>query len=160
MRRMILLTALVLAAGSAGAFEVDCAGPEPWRGDDVRSCPCCEFCEDGSWHVVGERTCSENLASESPPASPTPDRGPQYGGTTKEGFAACISEGLFRQWISAAVKRDKPGMAQLLSQGCIRLRGGLGASILDRSWTGTVKARVYLEDEATVFWTYREAIAN
>jgi hypothetical protein len=157
---MILLAALVLAAGSAGAFEVECSGPEPWHGDDVRDCPCCEVCDDGSWHIVGERTCREDLASEPPPASPTPYREPKYGGTTKQGFAACISEDLFRQWVAAAVKRDKPGMAHLLAQGCIRLRGGLGASILDRSWTGTVKARLYLEDESTVFWTYKEAIAN
>jgi len=102
----------------------------------------------------------DELEADPPPASPHPSRGLSHTGKTREGFGACLSEDLFKQWIAATVNRDQPELANLVRKGCIRLRGGLSASIIDRSWSGSVKARVFLEDESTVFWTYPEAITR
>jgi hypothetical protein len=114
-----------------------------------------------AWAAFADEAASpEELEPELPPASIQPTRGLPRTGTTQEGFGACISEDLFKQWLAATAKQDKPELANLVRKGCIRLRGGLSASIIDRSWAGSVKARVFLEDESTVFWTYPEAIVR
>lgn len=80
------------------------------------------------------------------------------GPVTKAGFAACLTEELFDQWVTAAVQKDQRGMAYLLGAGCVLLRQGLPVSVLDRTWTGQIRIRIYAGDEALEFYTYGEAV--
>ena len=65
-----LIAALMLAAGVAGAYEVKCLNGTRWLGNDLNRCPCCEVCDDGSWHVVGEGVCP--LTAPEPAPEPLP----------------------------------------------------------------------------------------
>lgn len=56
MRKWIGLAAAILLAGPAAAIEVECPGGT-WYGDDVRNCPCCEICRDGTWRAEGDEPC-------------------------------------------------------------------------------------------------------
>ena len=71
MSRWIGLAAALLLAGPAAAIEVECPGGM-WYGDDVRNCPCCEICPDGTWRAEGDELCSPVVNSvwqSDPPVS-------------------------------------------------------------------------------------------
>jgi len=78
--------------------------------------------------------------------------------TLKSGSAACVSKDLYDQFLSAAVKKDQPGLRYLFEHGCIITKDNFQISVLDQSWTGTAKVRAYLGDDAVVLWVRNESI--
>lgn len=76
----------------------------------------------------------------------------------KGGYGACVSKDLFDQFTSATVKKDERAFQYLLKNGCVITKAGIPVSVLDRTWTGTVKVRAYVGDSALVLWTYMENI--
>ena len=74
------------------------------------------------------------------------------------GYTACITKGLFDEWVTALVKNDKRAMNYLLKNGCIITKAGIPISVLDRKWSGKVKVRAYVKDQAIILWTYQENI--
>ncbi|WP_413615738.1 hypothetical protein MRB56_02395 [Halomonas cupida] len=76
------------------------------------------------------------------------------------GQAACLTEDLLDQLISAAVDSDERAMNYLLSNGCTIPKAGIPVSILDRTWTGTTKVRAYIGDQAIELWTVNEALTD
>ena len=76
------------------------------------------------------------------------------------GQAACLSEDLLDQLLSAAVDNDTQGVNYLLNHGCIIPKAGIKVSVLDRTWTGTAKVRAYVGDQAVVLWTVNEALTD
>ena len=72
-----------------------------------------------------------------------------YSEMLKGGYVACLSEDLFDQYITAAVKEDKLALQYLLKNGCIITKTGIQVSVLDITW-GTAKIRVYIGDSAVV----------
>ena len=81
-----------------------------------------------------------------------------YAETLKGGYGACLSEDLFDQFISAAVKKDERALQYLLENGCIGTKAGIQVSVLDRTWTGKAKVRAYVGDNAVILWTNIENI--
>ena len=80
-----------------------------------------------------------------------------YGETLKGGYGACVSEDLFDQLTTVAVKKDERAFQYLLQHGCIITKAGIEISVLDRSW-GTAKVRAYVGNQAVVLWTNTENI--
>jgi len=80
--------------------------------------------------------------------------------TLKGGYWGCLSEELFDQISTAAVRKDLTGIEYLLKHGCFVLKAGLKVSVLDTTWTGTAKLRVYVGDSAIVIWTVTENIVR
>ena len=78
--------------------------------------------------------------------------------TLKGGYGACLSEYLFDQFTSAAVKKDERAFQYLLKNGCIITKAGIQVSVLDRTWTGTAKVLAYVGDSTVVLWTNIESI--
>jgi hypothetical protein len=77
--------------------------------------------------------------------------------TLKGGYGACISEDYFDQFAMAYVNKDNNGVNYLLkNEKCIITKSGLKFSLLDRSFTGTAKIRVYVGNDAFILWTYNE----
>lgn len=76
----------------------------------------------------------------------------------KGSYGACISEDLFDQFTTAAVKKDERAFQYLLKNGCFVTKAGIEISILDVSWTGTTKVRAYVGDTTVVLWTNTENI--
>jgi hypothetical protein len=72
-------------------------------------------------------------------------------------YGACLSEDLFDQLTSAAVKKDERAFQYLLKNGCIITKAGIQISVLDTSW-GKAKVRAYVGDSAVVLWTNTENI--
>lgn len=56
MTRWLCLAAMLLWAAPAAAIEVKCDGGT-WYGSDIRDCPCCEVCRDGTWRADGDEPC-------------------------------------------------------------------------------------------------------
>ena len=77
--------------------------------------------------------------------------------TTVGGYAACVSEITYDEYLTASMNGDDAALKHLANS-CIMLRGGLQVSVLDRTWTGTVKIRVYAGDNNTVLWTVMENV--
>lgn len=77
--------------------------------------------------------------------------------TTVGGYAACLSESKYDEYLTTSANGDHAAMVHL-SRYCVMLRGGLQASVLDRTWGGTVKIRIYIGDNTTVLWTAMENI--
>lgn len=78
----------------------------------------------------------------------------------KGGYAACLTEDLFDQMISAAVDKDETAMRFLLRNGCILTKSGIHVSVLDTTWTGKAKVRAYVGDDAVVLWTNIENVQH
>ena len=77
----------------------------------------------------------------------------------KEGAPACSTEDLFSQWVSAQVNKDKLAAGWLLKNGCIITNSEFPATVLDTSWTGTAKLRIYAPDgQGFVVWSYIESV--
>ena len=76
--------------------------------------------------------------------------------TLKGGYGACISADLFDQFTTVAVNNDEKGINYLLKNGCFVTKKGIEFSLIDRSFTGTAKIRVYSGDEAFILWTNNE----
>lgn len=81
-----------------------------------------------------------------------------YAESLKGGYGACLTEDLFDQLTSAAVKKDERAWDYLLKNGCIITKAGIPVSVLDTTWTGRVKVRAYVGDQAIVLWTNIENI--
>ncbi|SDG27370.1 hypothetical protein SAMN05216571_10815 [Onishia taeanensis] len=80
---------------------------------------------------------------------------------TGKGHAACVSESLLDQLITAASNDDQRGMNYLLGNGCVVPRAGIPVSVLDRTWTGKVHVRAYAESgDAMEMWTVAEALSD
>ena len=80
--------------------------------------------------------------------------------TTNSGYAACQSEALYDEMMGALTSKDTIAFAHLLENGCILLRSGLHATVLDSTWTGTITIRVYAGGSAVKLWTVREAVTK
>jgi len=78
---------------------------------------------------------------------------------TNSGYVACLKEGLLDQIIQAANRKDKNAWNYLLKHGCFFLKAGLPVTILDTTWTGKAKIRVYVGNKAIEVWTVKEAIS-
>lgn len=76
------------------------------------------------------------------------------------GQAACLTEDLLDQLVSAAVESDQRAMQYLLGNGCLIPRAGIPVSVLDRTWTGTVHVRAYTDNGAIELWTVSEALTD
>jgi hypothetical protein len=76
------------------------------------------------------------------------------------GYVACLSESLLDEVITAANQQDHRALEYLLNNGCVQPRAGIPVSVLDSTWTGVVRVRAYLGDDAFVLWTVREAITE
>jgi hypothetical protein len=72
------------------------------------------------------------------------------------GYGVCVSAELFDELISLSVQKDYKGMDYLLKNGCFVLPKGVKFSLIDRSFTGTAKIRVYLKDKSMIVWTNNE----
>ena len=79
---------------------------------------------------------------------------------TKGGYGACVTESLFDEFIAALVQNDYLALVYLSKNGCIITKGGLAVSVLDKTWSGTVKIRVYLGDATLILWTNAENIVK
>lgn len=80
--------------------------------------------------------------------------------TTKGGYAACLTEDLLDQITQAAVRKDRRGLEYLLKHGCVVMKAGIPVSILKKTWTGTVKMRAYIGNDALILWTVNENIVR
>jgi len=81
--------------------------------------------------------------------------------TLKENSRACITEEFFDQQIKAKMAKDVPAMEYLFKNGyCILVNKDYQASILDTTFSGKVKVRVYVGKSAAELWTYSESIKN
>jgi len=76
--------------------------------------------------------------------------------TLKGGYVACISAELFDQVTTFSVNKDYKGIDYLMKHGCILTKKGIEFSLIDRSFTGTAKIRVYSNDESFILWTNNE----
>jgi len=76
--------------------------------------------------------------------------------TLKGGYGACVSADLFDQFTTVAVNNDQNGINYLLKNGCFITTKGIEFSLLDRSFTGTAKIRVYKGNETIILWTNNE----
>lgn len=73
----------------------------------------------------------------------------------------CVSEQTFDELTTAIVVQDTAALNYLVKRGvCLVLKEGLQASILDRGWSGQVKARIYMGDDAVVIWGPMEEFAR
>ena len=77
--------------------------------------------------------------------------------TTVGGYAACTSENTYDEYITASIKGDDTAL-RYLSRSCLILKKGLHVSVLDRTWTGTVKIRAYAGNDTIVLWTAMENV--
>ena len=77
----------------------------------------------------------------------------------KGGYGACVSEDLFDQLTTAAVKKDQRALDYLLKNGCVITKAGIPISILEISW-GTAKVRAYVGDTAIILWTNTENVVK
>lgn len=75
----------------------------------------------------------------------------------KDKFACQTSE-QFDQLYSAIAQDDKRGMRHMLENGCLFTSREADVSILDRTWTGKTKVRVYIGNDAAVLWTDANSI--
>jgi len=81
-----------------------------------------------------------------------------YADSLKGGYGACISEELFDQLTTAAVKKDERAWNYLMNNGCLIPKAGIPITILDTTWTGTAKVRAYVGDQAIILWTNTENV--
>jgi len=81
--------------------------------------------------------------------------------TLKENSRACISEEFFDQQVKAKIAKDVQAMEYLFKNGyCILVNKNYQASILDTTFSGKVRVRVYVGKSAAELWTYGESIKN
>jgi hypothetical protein len=80
--------------------------------------------------------------------------------STKGGYPACTSESAFDEFMQALARKDKNGMQYLLGNNCIVTKGGLQISVLDTTWTGKAKIRVYMDGNGYVMWTNSKNIVR
>lgn len=81
--------------------------------------------------------------------------------TLKENSRACISEEFFDQQVKAKIAKDMTAIEYLFKNGyCILVNKDYQASIIDTTFSGKVKVRVYAGKIATELWTYMESIKN
>ncbi len=81
----------------------------------------------------------------------------QFAGT---GHAACLSEDLLDQLVSAAVDNDNRAIDYLMSNGCFVPREGVPVSVIRQTFTGKAHVRAYLGDQAIELWTLRDALTE
>lgn len=81
--------------------------------------------------------------------------------TLKAGYAICFSEKSFEEVTTAIVNNDVRQLEYLEKAGlCGITNAGVEYSLLDSTWTGTAKIRVYVGDQSALAWTNVEATQN
>jgi len=81
--------------------------------------------------------------------------------TLLENSRACINEEFFDQQVKANITNDMPALEYLFKNGyCIMMNKNYQASILNNTWSGKVKVRVYADKNTAELWTYRESIKD
>lgn len=74
--------------------------------------------------------------------------------TLKSEHPVCATEDLLDEIQMARVDNDERTVQYLMKQGCVKPQPGLPISIIERTWGGNVKVRIYMDDgEAVVAWT-------
>ena len=78
--------------------------------------------------------------------------------TLKTGYPICFTEKSFDELVTAIVNNDSRQINYLEKAGlCGIISTNVEYSLLDRTWTGTAKVRVYVGNESAVAWTNLEA---
>ena len=75
-----------------------------------------------------------------------------------KGAPACLTADLFDQLVTAMNKNDENALQYLMNNGCIVTNDTYSATVLDRTWTGTIKVRVYVKGDAVELFTFMEAV--
>lgn len=81
-------------------------------------------------------------------------------GRTKGGHAACLTKELYDQFLDAAAQKDRRAGEYLLDNGCLILRAGLPASVLDLGFMGWAEVRIYTDEGAVTLFTDRGAVVR
>lgn len=81
-------------------------------------------------------------------------------GRTKGGDAACLTKDLYDQFLDAAVQNDRRAAEYLMDNGCLILRAGLPASVLDLGFMGWAQVRIYTDEGAVTLFTDRGAVVR
>ncbi len=79
-------------------------------------------------------------------------------GTLKGGYPACVTKALFDQIVTALVSKDENAFNYLMKSGCVSTKAGLPVTILDWSFSGTAKVRVYVGGKSIVLFTNMENV--
>lgn len=78
--------------------------------------------------------------------------------TLKPGYPICFTGKAFEEVTTAIVNNDVRQLEYLEKAGlCGVTNAGIKYSLLDRTWTGTAKVRVYFGDQSALAWTNTEA---
>ena len=81
--------------------------------------------------------------------------------TIIKGSRACIDEEHFDQQVRAKNDNDGQGLTYLFKNGyCIIINGDYPVSVIDSTWSGKVKVRLYTTGEPVEFWTYFESVKD
>lgn len=78
----------------------------------------------------------------------------------KDGYGACLSEDQLDQLTNALIKKDQRSFDYLLNNGCIVTKADIPITVLDRTWSGTVKVRAYFGNQSIEMWTVMENVEN
>lgn len=78
--------------------------------------------------------------------------------TTNGGYPACVTEDMFDQFIQAMNRKDEDGLYYLMTHGCTIPDKGLKISVLDTTFSGKAKIRIYVGNDAIVMWTNIENV--
>jgi hypothetical protein len=114
--RAALLTVLLLLSAPAAAETVDVRCPAGFRFmGNLKWCPCCEICPDGTWVVEGEGSCTPPPA-ESVVEPPAPEKRESAAWRFFRAFVAtaAVLLGYFLPSLIAGTRRHPHGNAIFL----------------------------------------------
>lgn len=81
--------------------------------------------------------------------------------TILENSRACINEEFFDQQVKAKTTNDIHALEYLFKNGyCIMMNKNYPASVINTTFSGKVKVRVYAGNNTSELWTYRESIQD
>lgn len=81
-----------------------------------------------------------------------------YSATLKKESFVCLTEEKYDQLIRAISTDDMRGAKYLMGNGCILTNRAVEVSILDQTWSGGVKLRMYTEQGTAEVWTNIESV--
>lgn len=80
--------------------------------------------------------------------------------TLKGGEIMCLSKDLYDEIMLAVVKKDETAFDHLLKLGCAFSKAGVKFSLLEVTWTGAVRIRIYTGDTSLIVWTSPANVAK
>ena len=82
--------------------------------------------------------------------------------TLKGGYEICMTKEQLTELAQHKVKRDQQGYEYLMKEGMVNgcgiSKAGVRVSVLDGTWSGAVKVRIYFGNDSATLWTFRENI--